>query len=107
MKSSQPFSLSCVTGHLSAHDDAHAMRRVLERVAVVKGDVRILAGLDGSDAFLDAEKFCGVDGDAGERLLGREAIGGGEAGFEKDDAGLRHVSLKTALQRERDPGLLK
>ena len=49
--------------------------------------------------------FAASTGDARQGLFEAEAVGGGDGGFEQHDAGLRHVVLETALQRERDAGV--
>lgn len=43
-----------LTHHFPFNHHANTMRRVLERVAVVKGDVAVFADFQGADAVVDA-----------------------------------------------------
>jgi hypothetical protein len=86
----------------SVDKDANAMRGVLEWIAVVQGDVRVLAGLQTTDSVGDPQDTGRVDGDSGQGLLQTQTVGGGDGRLEQHNAHLGNVPLIAALHGDRN-----
>src|SRR5262245_61781843 len=86
-------STHLVAGDAPVHDRADAVARVLEGIAVVEGEVAVLADLDRAHARVDAEQLRGVDRDGRERRVGGQAVRRRHRRLVEHHARARHVAL--------------
>ena len=87
---------------LAVDDDTEAMGSVFERIAVEDRHVSVLSDFQRTDSVADLQDLGRIDGDRGERLLERQAVGRGQRRFEQHYARLGNIGLLSALERDAD-----
>src|SRR5208282_6121046 len=78
-----------------------------EGIAIEKRDVRVPSGSERTDSIIYAKNLCGTGRHRAQSLLHAKSIGGGNTGFEEQNAILRNVAFVASHQCNRNSSSLE